>query len=43
MKIDCRTFVVTGLAARFRDIGSDAAPLDAAGFDQFIAAEIAKW
>jgi tripartite-type tricarboxylate transporter receptor subunit TctC len=29
--------------ARFRDIGSDAAPLGAADFDKFIAAEIAKW
>jgi tripartite-type tricarboxylate transporter receptor subunit TctC len=31
------------IAARFRDIGSDAAPLSAADFDKFIAAEIAKW
>jgi tripartite-type tricarboxylate transporter receptor subunit TctC len=31
------------IAARFRDIGSDAAPLNAMDFDKFIAAEIEKW
>jgi tripartite-type tricarboxylate transporter receptor subunit TctC len=31
------------IVARFRDIGSDAAPLSAADFDKFVAAEIAKW
>ncbi|MDQ8732799.1 tripartite tricarboxylate transporter substrate binding protein [Bradyrhizobium sp. LHD-71] len=31
------------IAARFRDIGSDAAPLYASDFDKFIAAEIEKW
>ena len=29
--------------ARFRDIGSDAAPFNAGDFDKFIAAEIEKW
>lgn len=31
------------VSARFRDIGSDAAPLNAADFDKFIADEIVKW
>lgn len=31
------------VAKRFRDIGSDAAPLNAADYDKFIAAEIEKW
>ena len=31
------------VVARFRDMGSDAAPLNAADFDKFIAAEITKW
>jgi tripartite-type tricarboxylate transporter receptor subunit TctC len=31
------------VVARFRDIGSDAAPLNAWDFDRFIAAEIEKW
>lgn len=31
------------VAARFRGIGSDAAPLNAMDFDKFIAAEIEKW
>jgi tripartite-type tricarboxylate transporter receptor subunit TctC len=31
------------VSARFRDIGSDAAPLNATDFDKFIADEIAKW